>query len=597
MVSGEIKILTPTGMLGYSFSEDLFWSAVKDGVDAIILDSGSTDSGPAKLALGQTTTSRQAYERDLRILVSACHHHRVPVLIGSAGGDGTNAHVALLLEIVAEIVAREGFRTLNVVTIEAEIPKSTVQAKFEGGLVTPCGHGVPELRQADINDATVIVAQMGMEPWLNAMQVHPDFDIIIAGRSYDPAPFAAFCVHKGLPDLGLAYHMGKIMECGGVCAVPKSAEALATVRHGSFDIRPLSPTARCTPLSVAAHTLYEKSRPDLLAGPGGVLDVSHSRFEQLEDGRTVRVTGSKFSPAADGTYTVKLEGARVAGYTAMFIGGIRDPIMISQLDCLIPMIQDKLRAVVSCQFELAIQLYGHNPLVKGLDLGCHGYAPAEIGVLGKVLAPTQDDAKTVANLAKVFFTHAPYPGQVANAGNFMMPFSPCDLALGPATEFCVYHLMQVDNPGEQFPFAARATLRDLSAEIKANITPMAAKQSIAHLSPPPPPGFVYLASLASVIRTKNCGPFQLTIDVMFSDRETFERVRSAGILSRETISHLYSVQNPEDIIACLWWETALAFKATIKRPVVSGSFRDNDVHGSGWHVPLLYLQVPAPGSV
>ena len=81
-MADEIKILTPIGMLGYSFSEALFWSAVEAGVDAIILDSGSTDSGPAKLALGQTTVSRQAYERDLGILVSACHHCRVPVLIG-----------------------------------------------------------------------------------------------------------------------------------------------------------------------------------------------------------------------------------------------------------------------------------------------------------------------------------------------------------------------------------------------------------------------------------------------------------------------------------------------------------------------------------
>jgi hypothetical protein len=83
MQTDELKILTPIGMLGYSFNEDLFWSAVEDGVDAIILDSGSTDSGPAKLALGQTTASRQAYERDLKILVEACHHHRVPVLIGT----------------------------------------------------------------------------------------------------------------------------------------------------------------------------------------------------------------------------------------------------------------------------------------------------------------------------------------------------------------------------------------------------------------------------------------------------------------------------------------------------------------------------------
>ena len=82
------------------------------------------------------------------------------------------------------------------------------------------------------------------------------------------------------------------------------------------------------------------------------------------------------------------------------------------------------------------------------------------------------------------------------------------------------------------------------------------------------------------------------MDVMFSDRDTYDRVRSAAILSRNTISQLYHIDKPEDIIACMWWEPALAFKATIKRNVVSGSFRDFDVHGSGWHVPLLYLRVP-----
>jgi len=111
------------------------------------------------------------------------------------------------------------------------------------------------------------------------------------------------------------------------------------------------------------------------------------------------------------------------------------------------------------------------------------------------------------------------------------------------------------------------------------------------LSPPPPPGTAYLGSLASIVRTKNCGPFELTMDVMFSDRDTYARLRNAEILSREIIARLYRIDRPEDIITCLWWEPALAFKATIKRPVVSGSFRDFDVHGSGWHVPLLYLRV------
>jgi hypothetical protein len=58
----ELKILTPVGMLGYWFSEQIFWEAIEEGVDAIILDSSSTDSGPLKLALGGTTVPREGYD-------------------------------------------------------------------------------------------------------------------------------------------------------------------------------------------------------------------------------------------------------------------------------------------------------------------------------------------------------------------------------------------------------------------------------------------------------------------------------------------------------------------------------------------------------
>jgi hypothetical protein len=79
----EIRILTPVGMLGYGFSLELFWSAVHNGVDAIVADSGSTDSGPSKLAMGALTVKRLAYEKDLGPMVAACHYYKVPILIGT----------------------------------------------------------------------------------------------------------------------------------------------------------------------------------------------------------------------------------------------------------------------------------------------------------------------------------------------------------------------------------------------------------------------------------------------------------------------------------------------------------------------------------
>ena len=165
-----------------------------------------------------------------------------------------------------------------------------------------------------------------------------DFNIIVGGRAYDLAPYVAYCAYLAGLDtndvhspvvqrqMGGFTHMGKILECGGTCAVPKSHGAIATVyKDGGFTISPLTPTAHCTPVSVAAHTMYEKSRPDLLHGPGGYFDLNAATYEQLPDQRTIKVRGSVFHFSKEsGPYQVKLEAASVVGYRSLFLGSFRD---------------------------------------------------------------------------------------------------------------------------------------------------------------------------------------------------------------------------------------------------------------------------------
>ena len=81
-MKSELKIFTPIGMLGFGFSESIFWSTIESGIDAIILDAGSSDGGPSKLALESTSATSEAYKKDLSLLVEAAHAYRVPVLIG-----------------------------------------------------------------------------------------------------------------------------------------------------------------------------------------------------------------------------------------------------------------------------------------------------------------------------------------------------------------------------------------------------------------------------------------------------------------------------------------------------------------------------------
>ncbi|KAL0253466.1 hypothetical protein SLS55_010445 [Diplodia seriata] len=274
-----------------------------------------------------------SYLTKLLELVDTFH---VPLIFSSAGGDGTDDHVRELLHIIEDIAAREQNASYRFKTVAlfAGIDKILVHDRLRAGQITGCGPCVPPLTAADIDATVTVVAQMGPEPFVDAMTAHPNFDVLVAGRAYDPAPYTAYATFllgsKAAADpllTGGFTHMGKIMECGGLCAQPKSHGAVATVyRNGAFDIAPLGPNAHCTPVSVAAHALYENTRPDILRGPGGSLELTGSTYEQLPDGRTVRVKGSVFrSSRSEGLpYRLKLEGATTVGWRTMFMGSCRD---------------------------------------------------------------------------------------------------------------------------------------------------------------------------------------------------------------------------------------------------------------------------------
>ena len=293
MSRGEIRILTPVGMLGYGIPEDDFMRGIDAGADAVIVDAGSTDPGPYQLGLAKMIVSPSALERDLRTILKGCRARGIPLLIGSAGGPGIGRHVDETIAVIGRI-ARDGGYRLKVAAIYSDVERELVRERFERGQLDPCA-SAPPATLADIETSEHIVAQMGAEPILAVLRAHPDVDVVVAGRAYDPAPYAAFCQFHGIEDPGIYWHMGKIMECGANCAEPKGKVILATVRADSFDLEPMSSNERCTPLSVAAHTLYEKTRPDLLSGPGGVLDLGGARYLPLDE-RRVRVSGSVFRP-------------------------------------------------------------------------------------------------------------------------------------------------------------------------------------------------------------------------------------------------------------------------------------------------------------
>ena len=97
---------------------------------------------------------------------------------------------------------------------------------------------------------------------------------------------------------------------------------------------------------------------------------------------------------------------------------------------------------------------------------------------------------------------------------------------------------------------------------------------------------VRLRDVASVIRSKNAGPFELTLDVLLKDDETFEMLRKADVINKTTIAELYQI--PEsDVISIVYFPNAKAIKATIVRPLPSGALGERDVYGAQQHAPLV----------
>lgn len=100
-----------------------------------------------------------------------------------------------------------------------------------------------------------------------------------------------------------------------------------------------------------------------------------------------------------------------------------------------------------------------------------------------------------------------------------------------------------------------------------------------------------LMSLAHVLRSKNSGPFAVTLDVLFDNQDNYQRVKESGIITPDTISKLYRLR-PGEITDFVWFDAALGVKITFLRRVASGTAGDRDVYGSQQHAPLMNLQIP-----
>ncbi|SMF91813.1 protein of unknown function [Paenibacillus uliginis N3/975] len=103
-----------------------------------------------------------------------------------------------------------------------------------------------------------------------------------------------------------------------------------------------------------------------------------------------------------------------------------------------------------------------------------------------------------------------------------------------------------------------------------------------------------LGDLAKVLRSKNSGPFEITLDVLFDSKEQYDKVKQSGCITKRTICELYQIKE-EQIHHLVFFDQALGFKITISRDISSGNVGDRDVYGAQQHAPLMKLTIDHSG--
>ncbi|WP_299494469.1 DUF4387 domain-containing protein [uncultured Shewanella sp.] len=97
-----------------------------------------------------------------------------------------------------------------------------------------------------------------------------------------------------------------------------------------------------------------------------------------------------------------------------------------------------------------------------------------------------------------------------------------------------------------------------------------------------------LTELAKVIRSKNCSPFELTLDIIFNHRVDYDVLKKTQQINDELIANLYNI-SVEEVKSIIYFEPAKSIKIVLNRIQPSGSQGDNDVYGAQQHAPLLAI--------
>jgi len=434
-----LSCIVATGHLGYSpLHPETFWRGLEQfEPDAVIADSGSCDIGPEPLASDKASSSAEWQKHDIEILLLGARQNGIPLIISSASDTGTNNGVDQYAQIVRDLVTEHRLGPLKMGLIKHDMTRSFLRGLLRDGQIIRGLDGFLPLKRRDIERTTHFVPVMGVEPIMQCLTEKPD--VVIASRSSDLSPFAAFAMHHGY-SADLAYFWGKVLECGSFVAYPKMVNhsVLGTIYEDKIAVTAIHDEQRVTPLSLRKHSAYERSSLKGEAVAGGFIHIGDMEAEAVDE-KTAAAWGARFEPSL--TYNVKLEGAGYVGHKAEYLVGIRSQSYIEKLEEVLSNTRRELRNFYQdIHYELYFSWYGINGVLGAREPRPRNQA-YEVGLLIQVIAPKKELAMEIAKLAGRLLLFTPVLGERGSAGRVQLRNEEASY-YGKAYEWTMNHIIE-----------------------------------------------------------------------------------------------------------------------------------------------------------
>jgi len=445
MKQRTMRILIPTGHLGtIPFKLDSFHRGMETRPDLVVADAGSSDPGPvflgADIPLG-------FFERDdLEQMLVASREQGIPMLIGSAGDSGANGRVDWFVSLIKELAQKHRIPRFKLGYFYSEVSKEYLKQKMRDGRIIEGLGGFPPLTLEDIESTERAVGVAGVHPFIKLLDMGAD--VIIGGRCGDIAFTAAPAIRAGFPE-GLAYHMGKMLECASLCAEPFMGKetVIGTISEDDIKLTPFHPGQRCTVASAGAHSMYERESPFYEYAVGGMLDMRECSFEQFDE-RTCRISGAQWIPAAE--TRVKIEGSRKVGERYLGIAAIRDPHLIQHIDEVIQWSRDSIEQHFGkTGYQLHYHVFGKNGVLQDLE-PVKEIRSHELCIVAEGVAPNGELAERITDFATRMMFFARIPGVKGTAGAAAF-IEKKPMRATPSYMWSINHTVPVDDPMELFP--------------------------------------------------------------------------------------------------------------------------------------------------